>query len=733
MVAAMPMIAEGRPARPAPPLPPPTGRVVPVSSEPGLQAAMRDLTSDTTILIAPGTYVLTRTLYIGGPLTNVAIRGASGNADDVILVGPGMANPNYGAVPFGIWTGLGVSGVTIANLTIRELFFHPIIFNGGTQRPRVYNVHLVNAGQQFIKSNPDEAGVGASDGILEYSVIEFTDRAKDDYTKGIDIQGAGNWIIRHNLFRNIVAPPGQIAGPGVLVWRGSRDTLVEGNTFVNCARGVMFGADDTVSPSHSGGIIRNNFFFRTSTQPGDVGIILSDSPNSQVVNNTLITSGTYRTPIEYRYPGTRGGVIANNLLDGDLGPRDGGTASLSHNLTTATPALFVNAAAGDLHLSSRATAAIDRGEATAVVTDDWDGEARPSGSAYDIGADEVGAAAGVAATATFVKVDGTTQGNWQGTYGRGGVTVIGDGDAYPASVQIQPSGHYFWTWDPSPSNSRALQRLAAGRIAATWYTGTQLAVDLIPGDTTPRQLSVYAVDWDNQRRSQQLAILDAATGAVLDSRLLSDFAGGQYLVWTVTGRVRIVLTRVSGVNAVISGLFLDTPGGTSGPGPSTSAVFAGADATTQGSWHGRYGRDGYTIVGDASSYPSGTPVQVSGQALWTWDAAPANARALERATSASRIAATWYTGDSLVIDVNFADAAAHRVALYLLDYDSFTRTERVDVLDAATGAVLDTQTVADFNGGRYLVWTVTGHVRLQVVRVIGINAVVSGLFLDPAQ
>src|SRR5689334_20020110 len=59
---AMPMIAEGRPARPAPPLPAPTGRVVPVSSEPGLQAAMRDLTSDTTILIAPGTYVLTRTL-----------------------------------------------------------------------------------------------------------------------------------------------------------------------------------------------------------------------------------------------------------------------------------------------------------------------------------------------------------------------------------------------------------------------------------------------------------------------------------------------------------------------------------------------------------------------------------------------------------------------------------------------------------------------------------------------
>jgi len=58
--------AEARPARPAPPLPAPTGAVVNVSSEAQLLAAMRSLASDTTIVLAPGTYVLTSTLGLRG-------------------------------------------------------------------------------------------------------------------------------------------------------------------------------------------------------------------------------------------------------------------------------------------------------------------------------------------------------------------------------------------------------------------------------------------------------------------------------------------------------------------------------------------------------------------------------------------------------------------------------------------------------------------------------------------
>ena len=362
-----------------------------VKNEAELQHAVATLRSNTTIVMAPGTYVLTRTLWIRGPLVNVGLRGATDNADDVVLIGPGMREANYGAVPFGVWTGLGVDGVTLANLALRDFYYHPVILNAGTQRPHLYNLHLVDAGEQFIKANPDASGAGVHDGIVEYSVIEFTDTARNDYPKGIDIHGAHNWTIRHNLFRNLVAPAGQLMGPAVLVWRGTRNTVTEGNTFINCARGIMYGADDVVSPSHRGGIIRNNVFFRSAAQPGDVGIILSDSPDTLVAHNTVVTSGTYGTPIEYRYTGTRGGLIANNIVDGVIQARDGGSATLAGNVQGAGSALFVDYAAGDLHLAASAAAVIDRGVAVPAVEDDFDGQRRPSGPAPDIGADERGA------------------------------------------------------------------------------------------------------------------------------------------------------------------------------------------------------------------------------------------------------------------------------------------------------------------------------------------------------
>ena len=63
---------------PLPPaLPAPTGNVVNVNTEAGLQAAITNLTSGTTIVIAPGTYLLTKTLIIRGPLADVTVRGAT--------------------------------------------------------------------------------------------------------------------------------------------------------------------------------------------------------------------------------------------------------------------------------------------------------------------------------------------------------------------------------------------------------------------------------------------------------------------------------------------------------------------------------------------------------------------------------------------------------------------------------------------------------------------------------
>jgi hypothetical protein len=161
----------------APPLPL-IGRVVHVATEAQLQTAIRQLASNTTIVLAPGTYHLTRTLSINGNFVNVGIRGGTDDRDAVVLAGNGMTRTDD-SVQFGIWTGGQVDGVTIANLTIRDVPFHAIIFNAGTQKPHVFNVH-VDTGQQFIKSNPD---AGAAREQRPRRILPPRHMmAKDDYT-----------------------------------------------------------------------------------------------------------------------------------------------------------------------------------------------------------------------------------------------------------------------------------------------------------------------------------------------------------------------------------------------------------------------------------------------------------------------------------------------------------------------------------------------------------------------
>ena len=496
------IVLRGAPSSPAPPLPAPSGTIVNVSTEPQLQAAIQQLASNTTIVLAPGTYQLTSTLYINGTFTNVGIRGATNNRDDVVLQGPGMTNAAYGNTPYGIWTGGNVQGITIANLTIRDLYYHPLIFNPGTDSPLVHNVHLINAGQQFIKGNPDGAGGGVNNGIVEYSVIEYPTTSRDAYTNGVDVHTGANWIIRHNLFKNIVAPAGQLAGPAVLMWNYSSNTLTEGNTFFNCARGIAYGLEDKPNGfDHSGGIIRNNFIFRSSSQPGDVAILVADSPNTQGPEQYRLPVGDLRDADRVPLAGTTGVTLKNNLLDGVLWARDGATGTELNNLTGATADMFVNAAAGDLHLAASATSAIDHGVTSANVTDDWDGQTRPVGPAQDIGADEyvsgdttaptvamTAPANGAAVSGTTVTVSATATDN----VGVVGLQFKVDGVSLGAEDTTSP---YTLTWNTTTTSNgshtvTAVARDAAGNTATA--TAVTVTVSNTAPDTTPPTASMTA-------------------------------------------------------------------------------------------------------------------------------------------------------------------------------------------------------------------------------------------------
>jgi hypothetical protein len=92
--------------------------------------------------------------------------------------------------------------------------------------------------------------------------------------------------------------------------------------------------------------------------------------------------------MEARFSDTQG-TFAYNLTNMRIWhDRDGGQGTSVGNVTNAQSNWFVNAAAADLHLVATATSAVDQAATLTDVTDDFDGDARPSGSAPDVGADE---------------------------------------------------------------------------------------------------------------------------------------------------------------------------------------------------------------------------------------------------------------------------------------------------------------------------------------------------------
>ena len=184
------------------------------------------------------------------------------------------------------------------------------------------------------------------------------------------------------------------------------------------------------------------------------------------------------------------------------------------------------------------------------------------------------------------------------------------------------------------------------------------------------------------------------------------------------------------------------PGGFSGysneasatPNPPTnsaSAVFLNLDTTTHGSWKNVYGADGYVIaqLSGGTSLPGYVQWSITGNSNYTWSALTTDVRALQKVATSDRIAACWY-GGTFTASLNLTDGQAHRVALYVLDWDSTTRAERIDIIDAATSQVLNSQTVSGFNGGKWLVWSIAGNVKIKVTYTGGANGVLGGIFLD---
>ncbi|HET8782842.1 MAG TPA: Ig-like domain-containing protein [Pyrinomonadaceae bacterium] len=182
--------------------------------------------------------------------------------------------------------------------------------------------------------------------------------------------------------------------------------------------------------------------------------------------------------------------------------------------------------------------------------------------------------------ATFVQFDTTTKGNWKNKYGGDGYNTIGDVTKYPSFAQVSVTGSSPLTWSPSTTDTRALEKTNSGdRVAARLDANSFFMIDLNLTDGQTHRVALYGLDWDGNNRSQRVDVIDYATNVLMDSRTISQFNGGQYLVWDIRGRVKITVNKVGGKTAVVSGIYfggaVPTPTPTPTPSPTpTPAVGA---------------------------------------------------------------------------------------------------------------------------------------------------------------
>jgi hypothetical protein len=109
------------------------------------------------------------------------------------------------------------------------------------------------------------------------------------------------------------------------------------------------------------------------------------------------------------------------------------------------------------------------------------------------------------------------------------------------------------------------------------------------------------------------------------------------------------------------------------------------------------------------------------------------ALAADPSNAMPRNAGCTYADVTFHLDVDVKTNTAYSLALYFLDWDKKGRQTTVEVHDLKTlDLIAPIEMVSDYVNGKYLVYRCDRPVRLRFDHVRGDNAVVSGLFFDPA-
>jgi len=337
----------------------------------------------------------------------------------------------------------------------------------------------------------------------------------------------------------------------------------------------------------------------------------------------------------------------------------------------------------------------------------------------------------------FLQTDTDTQGNWNSPggsapqlYGAQGVFIAGESTTFPAIANGSITGATSVLIKDSTRDPRALQTIdGSTHIAGALVSSTSMTFDFNFTDGKAHQVALYMVDYDLKRRSEKIDVVDPITGQLISGEQgqqnVTNFARGKYFIYELRGHVQLRVTRLSGPNAVVNGIFID-------PAQTNPLQFISTDSTTAGSWRNRYGSQGAYVVGASPAFPDFVINTTSGAGTVVRQKSTKNPTALENPNDVNHsIMAYLVTPTSMTLDMTLTDSKPHRVTLYVADYENLRREERIEILDPNTLAVESETTVSDFARGKYVTFELSGHHLIRITKMSGLGgAVLSGVFFD---
>lgn len=193
---------------------------------------------------------------------------------------------------------------------------------------------------------------------------------------------------------------------------------------------------------------------------------------------------------------------------------------------------------------------------------------------------------------------------------------------------------------------------------------------------------------------------------------------------------------------------------TAGPGPfcapvaglslTAAAAFVGEDAATQGDWRGTYGATAWWVDGDDSPtnpknpdwlrFEGGKLRKFAGHASTVanepWRPLTTAAGSTERRTA---FAGSAFQNKRQRWLFELGDGDTHALTLYFAGHNN-GHGERIELVDALTGAILDTREAAARGPGqgRHLTWNARGRFEVRIVKLEkAFGCPLAAIFLDP--